>query len=102
MGRKRKTADEKGLGTAVRRLEEIAVRLERSRINELSELASNGRLVFKRAFLFGLARGLGMAIGFTVLGAAAIYLLRLIAESRLPYIAEFISKLIGIIENNGR
>lgn len=101
MGKKRKTADENGLGAAAGRLEEIIVRLERSRVIELSELLSNGRLAFKRAFLYGLARGLGMAIGFTVLGAAAIYLLRLIAESRLPYIAEFISKLIGIIENNG-
>ena len=58
------------------------------------------RRYLKRAFLAGAARGVGMAFGFTLLGAAALYVLRLIAQSRLPYIADFISRIIEIIESN--
>jgi hypothetical protein len=52
-----------------------------------------------RNFLSGLMRGLGMAIGFTILGALIVVLLRKLAASSIPYIAELISKIIEIIEN---
>ena len=87
------------LGKIERRLADIAAKLERSRLTELSEFASNDRRYIKKAFIAGAARGVGTAVGFTILGAVVMYFLRLIAESRLPYIAEFISKIIQAVES---
>ena len=100
MGGKNKSSGDKRLCAVERRLASLALVIERGRFLEYAELASNDRRLFKKAFLAGLARGLGMAVGFTVLGAAAMHLLRLIARSRLPYIAEFIAKIVDMIENN--
>lgn len=49
-------------------------------------------------FLTGLLRGFGTAVGVTVLGAVIIYAFQVLAKSNLPYIADFISDIIDIIE----
>jgi len=48
-------------------------------------------------FMAGLARGLGMAVGFTLLGAMVIYLLQLLARHNVPFIGEFISDIVRIV-----
>ena len=40
----------------------------------------------------------GTAVGVTVLGAVIIYAFQALAKSNLPYIADFISDIIDIIE----
>lgn len=52
-------------------------------------------------FLSGIARGLGMAIGFTVLGAFAIIILQRMEVLNLPFIGNFISELLTYIDVNG-
>ena len=49
-------------------------------------------------FWTGLLRGFGTAVGVTVLGAVIIYAFQALAKSNLPYIADFISDIIDIIE----
>ncbi|MCX7842019.1 MAG: DUF5665 domain-containing protein [Clostridia bacterium] len=51
-------------------------------------------------FLGGLARGFGMAIGFTVLGAVGLYLLQMVVRWKLPLIGEFISDIVEIVQDN--
>lgn len=62
------------------------------------QYASNEKRIFRRAFLTGLLRGFGTAVGVTVLGAVIIYAFQVLAKSNLPYIADFISDIIDIIE----
>lgn len=81
-------------------IERIAVSLERSNFYDYVSFVSDEKRMLKRAFLSGLLRGLGMAVGFTVLGALAVYLLNLIAMSNIPYIAGFIKKIAEIVESN--
>ena len=52
-----------------------------------------------RSFRVGILKGIGSAIGFTLLGALVVYILHLLAQSNLPYIADFISNIIDIIES---
>ena len=54
--------------------------------------------LLSRSFFAGLARGFGMAIGFTLLGALVFYLLRRLAYENLPVIGGFIRELLDIIE----
>jgi hypothetical protein len=41
-------------------------------------------------FMGGMARGFGMAIGFTLLGAVAVYLLQIVVKWKLPVIARLL------------
>lgn len=49
-------------------------------------------------FVAGLARGIGMAVGFSLLGAAVVYLLQQMAMENIPFIGEFIAKIISVVE----
>ena len=51
-------------------------------------------------FLAGIARGLGMAIGFTILGAFAVIILQQMELLNLPIIGNFISELLKYIDVN--
>lgn len=51
-------------------------------------------------FLAGLARGVGMAIGFTILAAFVLYLLRQIAILNLPLIGNFIADIVEIVQEH--
>ena len=55
---------------------------------------------YRAAFRLGLLKGLGTAIGFTVLGAAVVYFLQLLVRINLPYITDFIVRIIEIIESH--
>lgn len=56
------------------------------------------RLLFD--FLSGIARGVGFSIGFSVLGALLLYLLRNMALSNLPVIGQFVAQIVRIVESN--
>lgn len=62
-----------------RKISKIAEQVEKSGIAEYVELVKRPRRLIYVNFIAGLARGLGMAIGFTVLGALVIYLLSKLA-----------------------
>ena len=79
-------------------LEIICVKLERSHFYDYMEYVSNEKRIFMRSFRVGILKGIGSAIGFTLLGALVVYILHLLAQSNLPYIADFISNIIDIIE----
>lgn len=49
--------------------------LERSRVRELAQVLANTRRLLWNSFISGIFRGLGTALGFSVLGALALLLL---------------------------
>ena len=77
---------------------DCAYTLEKAHFLDYVQYASNEKRIFRRAFLTGLLRGFGTAVGVTVLGAVIIYAFQALAKSNLPYIADFISDIIDIIE----
>ncbi|MDD3921123.1 MAG: DUF5665 domain-containing protein [Eubacteriales bacterium] len=81
-----------------RKLDDIMFNMERSRFKEYVEYIHDRKRMLKNAFLFGIARGLGTAVGFTLLGALLIYLLRILAESSIPILGDFIARIIEIVE----
>ncbi len=102
MGNRRKCRDKANCFRKLERLEKtlsgVTAKLERARFFEYVEYVGDEKRMLRRAFRLGILRGAGMAIGFTVLGAVAVYLLRLAATTNLPIIADLISQLIEIIE----
>ncbi|MGE5329908.1 MAG: DUF5665 domain-containing protein [Deltaproteobacteria bacterium] len=51
-------------------------------------------------FIRGVASGLGMAIGFTILGALVLYLLKSMVNLNLPLIGQYIAELVKIVQEN--
>ena len=48
---------------------------------------------------YGMLRGLGFSLGFTVLGAAAVVLVQHLLSKNIPQIGEYLAEVIDAIEN---
>ncbi len=82
-----------------RKLDKILFNMERSRFKDYIEYIQDRKRMFLNAFLYGLLRGLGSAIGFSILGAVLWYVLKEVAMSSLPLIGDFISEIVRIVES---
>ena len=80
-----------------KKLDEIALSLEKTKIVEYVDLINNRKRLLYINFIQGLARGFGMAVGFTLLGALIIYFLRQLIKLNLPIIGDFISEIVRIV-----
>lgn len=85
--------------TLVTKIEELARSLEKATIAEYVELYRKPRRMLYLSFLSGIARGFGLAIGFTVVGAFFLYALGKIASLNLPIVGEFVAEITRIVQN---
>ena len=83
------------------RLEKIACRLEKSlerlNIEEYMRYSTSWKRQLLVNFVGGVARGLGMAVGFTVLGAVLVVILRQLMTMNVPIIGDFLAEVIRIV-----
>ncbi len=82
-----------------RKIEELGLAMEKMKLAEYIELLRQPTRLLYLNFLAGIARGLGMAIGFALLGALLIYILRRLAILNLPLIGSFIAELVKIVQS---
>ena len=64
---------------------------------EYVEIIKDTRKLFILNFLLGLTRGVGMALGFTFLGAIVFYILKQIIILNLPGISSFIAEIVRLV-----
>ncbi len=83
----------------LRRLEKISANLEHSHIADYVALMGKPRKMVILNFMGGLARGFGFGIGFTLLVAVLLYILRFLVGLDLPYIGDFIAQLVQYVED---
>ena len=67
---------------------------------EYVEFLNNKRRMLYTNFLAGIARGLGMAVGFTILGAILVYLLKQVVFLNLPLISDFIANIVQLVNES--
>ena len=79
-------------------IEKLIGTLERMQLDRYVEHISNRRRLIFDNLLYGVLRGLGFSIGFTILGAVLIALLRHFVENNMPRISGFIAEVIHAIE----
>jgi len=84
------------------RLDDLSRAMEKTGITEYVEMLHRPRRLFFINFGIGIARGFGMAIGFTLLAALVIYFLRQIILLNIPVIGKFIADLIEIVQRELR
>jgi len=88
------------LSCITRRLEHIASRLELMHLDAYLRYMHNWKRRLLMDFFSGVVRGIGFSVGFSILGALLIYLLRNIALANLPVIGRFLAELVRIVETN--
>jgi hypothetical protein len=79
-------------------LDAIAARLEEANLGAYVDLYRRPWRMLLLNFAAGTARGLGMAVGFTLLGALVILLLRDTFTSNLPWIGHFVAEVVRIVQ----
>ncbi|HHW18054.1 MAG TPA: hypothetical protein GXX30_04045 [Firmicutes bacterium] len=76
----------------------ISDSLERAKIAEYVDLLNRPRRLIYLNLLGGLSRGVGLAVGFTLLGALVIYILTRSFLLNLPIIGNFLGELVWIVQ----
>lgn len=85
--------------TMAKRMEDCLLRLEKLQLAEYLRYAQDTRRLIRTQFLGGLFRGLGMAVGFTILGAVLVLALNTLAQHNLPVVGDFLRKIMDIVQN---
>lgn len=79
------------------KVDELALAMEKMKIAEYVEYMNNTRKMLVMNLMAGIARGLGMAVGFTILGAFVVILLRRLVLLNLPLIGNLIAELVRLV-----
>ena len=80
-----------------RQLERLLSSLERMHFEEYLRYVDDRRRQFKVNFMAGLARGLGAAVGFSILGAMIIAILRQLVAANIPVIGGFLADVVRMV-----
>ena len=80
------------------RIEKLLGTLERMRLDEYVAYVSDWRRMLWRNLLWGVCRGLGFTLGFSVPGALLTMLLRGLVVDNIPLIGGFLAEVIHAIE----
>lgn len=83
-------------------VKKLSLDLEKMKLAEYVELLNNPKKLLWINFISGIARGLGTAIGFSILFALLLYFLQKIVVLNLPLISDFIADIVRMVQNNAR
>ncbi len=72
--------------------------LERMQLGDYVEYVSNRKRMIANNVLYGICRGFGFTLGFSVLGAVIIVLMRSMVFENIPLIGGFLAEVIRAIE----
>ncbi|MDO9534557.1 MAG: DUF5665 domain-containing protein [Bacillota bacterium] len=76
---------------------ELSQQMEKFNLAEYMNHLNNPRRYLMLNFMGGLFRGFGIALGMTILGAIALYILQRLVVLNLPIIGDFLADLIKIV-----
>lgn len=93
--------DKKTIDNISLKLDEISRNMEKLKIAEYIDLLDHPRRLMYKNFLAGVARGLGMALGltilFTILGSVMLAFLQQLLLWNIPLIGDYIAEIIKIV-----
>ncbi len=82
----------------VAQLEQLLENFERMELAEYLDYVRDKRKLFWNNLLIGLARGLGSAIGFTLLSAVVIVVLQQVIAYNIPVIGDFLAEVVNVVK----
>nr|WP_127579725.1 DUF5665 domain-containing protein [Paenibacillus koleovorans] len=98
MGRHEEKLDNEQLSSLNERLVKIADQMEKTQIADYVMMLNKPKRLIIINMVTGIARGVGIAIGFTVFAATILYILRILGALNLPIIGDFIADIVKIVQ----
>ncbi|AQS59022.1 DUF5665 domain-containing protein [Desulforamulus ferrireducens] len=80
------------------RIDLLARNMEKMKLAEYVELLGDTKRLLWVNFISGIARGLGIAVGFTILGAVILYFMKKLVMLNLPVIGDFIAQVVQMVQ----
>lgn len=96
---RKKQREEKKRAWMREEMHRLAASLEHEKVDEYMTYLTDPKRMLWKNFVGGVARGLGMAVGFSLLGALLIYVLQKVGWEKIPFIGDMINDIMNIIEN---
>ena len=87
--------DEKRLSEQIDRWIEA---MERLQLADYVRYVDDRRRMFWSHFWGGVVRGLGMAVGFTILSAILVLILQDLARRNLPLIGDALAEIVNVVQ----
>ncbi|KHO62726.1 membrane protein [Thermoanaerobacter sp. YS13] len=85
------------LTTIKKQLDQMSEMMEKMKIADYVELMQSPYRLLWLNFIGGVARGFGIAVGFTILGAIVLYILQKLVVLNLPLIGSIIADIVKIV-----
>lgn len=80
------------------KIEQLSLSLEKMKLAEYVELLNRPWRLFYINFLSGLYRGLGIAVGFTLLSALVLIILQRLVVLNLPGVSNIIAEIVRLVQ----
>ncbi|MQL53692.1 hypothetical protein GFC01_15780 [Desulfofundulus thermobenzoicus] len=81
------------------KITELSLNMEKMKLAEYVSLLEHPWRLLYVNFLAGLARGVGIAVGFALLGAVLVIILQRLVMLNLPVIGGFIAEIVTIVQS---
>lgn len=81
-------------------IERLAIHMEKANFADYVKMLHRPRRMMFYSLLGGIARGVGLGVGFSVIGATLVYLLQKLQLLGLPLIGDYIAELVRIVQSN--
>lgn len=82
----------------IREMNDWLARLQKLQLEEYLRYVNDRKRFFWSHFLGGMARGVGMAVGFTILGAILVLILQDLARRNLPLIGDALAEIVNVVQ----
>ena len=89
---------EVGTGMLEERINRFLEAAEQLRLSDYIAFASDRKRRLFDAFWQGVARGLGIMVGFSILGAVVLFILQDLAKRNLPGISDFVAQVAALVQ----
>lgn len=83
-----------------KKVDELNKILAKSNISEIAYILGSRKEIFFRNVFAGIARGIGIGIGFTIITAIIIYFLQKLVKLNIPIIGEYVADIVEIVQQN--
>jgi len=80
------------------KIDKLGVQLEKVQIADYVALLNKPRRLFFINLMTGIARGIGIALGFTIFAGTIIYFLQQLGTLNLPIIGDYIAEIVKIVQ----
>lgn len=81
------------------KVDKIAAQTEKSEIREYLDLMNRPWKIISTNIVAGMARGVGIAIGFTIIASLLIYFLQILGKWDLPFIGKYIAEIVKVVQH---